>query len=178
MNRMKFNKRKCWILHLRWTGHMYKFGDQKQGSSPKERDLGIWIGGKSNMSLMATKTANHSQEYIKHKIIGWSRNVTVPLYTALGWPHLESCVSSGHLDIWTSHSGACSEEGGQADGGRTQGQDLRGALRSLGLCILEKWRLGGTPSRWTRGGEMLTSSLWEPELLKNEAAKGEVQIGL
>lgn len=95
-------KRKCWILHLRWKnpGGMYKLGDKRQRSRQTKRDLGIWIGGKLSMSQqcpMAAKGANHSQEYIKHRITGWSRDVIVPLYTALGWPHLESCVSSGHL---------------------------------------------------------------------------------
>lgn len=101
---------------------------------------------------MAAKRTNHSREYIKSKIIGWSRNVIVPLYTALGWPHLESSVNFGRLNIWTSISGVYLQESGQAEGERTQGQDLREALRSLDLRILEKWRLGGSPLRWSSGG--------------------------
>lgn len=94
---MKFNKSECWSLHPRWknAGHTYKLGAKRQGSSPTERDLGIWVGGKLSMNQecpLAAKRANHSQEYIKHRITGWLRGVIVLLYTALGWPHLESCV--------------------------------------------------------------------------------------
>ena len=42
---MKFNKSKCWILHLGWssTGHKYKLGDEWLWSSAAERDLGCWL---------------------------------------------------------------------------------------------------------------------------------------
>lgn len=92
---MKINKSKCWILHLRWKnpGYTYKLGGKRHRSSPTERDLRIWFGGKlSQQCPLAAKRANYFQEYIKHRITGWSRHAIVPLYTALGWPHLKSFV--------------------------------------------------------------------------------------
>ena len=44
INGMKFNKSKCWILHLGQSnaGHKYKLGKERLESSPAERDLGCW----------------------------------------------------------------------------------------------------------------------------------------
>ena len=51
-NRMKFNKSKCWILHLGQgnPGYTYKLRDERLESSPADRDLGVWVDGKLNMS--------------------------------------------------------------------------------------------------------------------------------
>ncbi|KAK4828602.1 hypothetical protein QYF61_000054 [Mycteria americana] len=45
VNGMKFNKKKCWILHLRERNarHKYKLGEEQLESSPAERDLGCWL---------------------------------------------------------------------------------------------------------------------------------------
>ncbi|GAB0185885.1 hypothetical protein GRJ2_001053800 [Grus japonensis] len=129
---MKFNKSKCWILHLGWgnPGYTYKLGDERLESSPTERDLGVWVDGKLNMSQqcgLAAKRANCVLGCIKHSIASRSREVIVPLCTALVWPHLEYCallgasISEGHQTIRV-----CPEEGNQ-DGERSRGQDLQGA---------------------------------------------------
>ena len=96
-NCMKFNNSKCQILHLGQgnPAYTYKLGDKKLESSPAEKDLGVWVDGKLTMSqqcALAAKRANHVPGCIKHSIVSWSRKVTVPLYTALVWPHLEYCV--------------------------------------------------------------------------------------
>ncbi|KAJ7411309.1 hypothetical protein WISP_103200 [Willisornis vidua] len=48
----KFNKRKCWILHLGWgnSGCMDRLGNEMLESSAMERDLGIPADRKLNMN--------------------------------------------------------------------------------------------------------------------------------
>ncbi|PKU43370.1 rna-directed dna polymerase from mobile element jockey-like [Limosa lapponica baueri] len=94
-NHMKFNKSKCQILHLGQgnPGYTYKLGDERLKSSPADRDLGGWVDGKLNMSqrcALAAKRANCVLGCIEHSIASQSREVIVPLYTALVWPHLKT----------------------------------------------------------------------------------------
>ncbi|KAJ7409236.1 hypothetical protein WISP_116063 [Willisornis vidua] len=51
-NHTKFNNGKCWILHLGWDnpGCADRLGNEMLESSAMERDLGVLINGKLNMS--------------------------------------------------------------------------------------------------------------------------------
>lgn len=51
-----------------------------------ERDLGVWVDGKLNMSqqcTLAAKRDNGVLGSIKHSTASWLRDVVVPPYTAL-----------------------------------------------------------------------------------------------
>ena len=94
---MKFNKSKCQILHLQWgiPAYMYKLGDECLESSSTERDLRVWVDGMLNMSqecALTAKRTNRVLGYITHSVDNQSREVIVPVCTALLRPHFKYCV--------------------------------------------------------------------------------------
>ncbi|PKU41967.1 hypothetical protein llap_7729 [Limosa lapponica baueri] len=146
---MRFNKVKCRVLH--WgqgnTQYRYRLGDEGVDSSPAEKDLGVLVDEKPDMSQKCALTAQKANcilGCIKTSVASRSREVILPLCSTLVRPHLECRVQlwspqnrkdmdlleripmRASKTIWGLEHLSCEER-----------------LRELGLFGLEKTRLWG-----------------------------------
>ena len=94
---MRFNKGKSRVLHLGRNNYMrqYRLQVDLLERSAAEKDLGVLVYNRlaiRHQCPCMAKNTNGVLQYIKKSVPSRSREVILPLYSALVRPHLGDCA--------------------------------------------------------------------------------------